>query len=282
MLQNPDVRAPVRKELHYWAPVQTPEKNCADHPSCEIFKFAAAAAAKAGSSTAKATGTPRWPLGKSVVGRMLTAYLELFPRVDPRDFALTGEASPAYIYSPSVALFLESSLMGHTKLLISLRDPTERAFSEYKNKRDLMVKGAPKASAWVNGHAQFDRFVAGLRAATDGCTPEALYAACEPCARFVAAPGASVPAAARNASDGRCKVAPVIWQSWYHLFIPRYLRHGQRVLIEFSDDMFDDASATMQRVVIAAMAARCHWLWRTESSSPSSWRGKNALLKSAS
>ena len=245
VLQHPEVRAPVRKELHFWAPVLTPEKNCVDHAGCATFSH---------TNGGKDLGA-RWPLSKVNAGRMLTSYLELFPRIDPRDFALSGEASPAYLYSPSTALFLESSLMSHARLLILLRDPVERAFSEYKNKRDLMVKGAPKASAWVNGHAKFGRFVAALRENTRGCTPAALYAACEACERFAVAPGSGrsfdeVVGSDSNASQAkaRCITPPVIWQSWYHLFLPRFQRHGKRVLVEFSDDLFADADALMQRV----------------------------------
>jgi hypothetical protein len=34
----------------------------------------------------------------------IQSYLREFPRIDPRDFGVTGEASPAYIYSPSFLL----------------------------------------------------------------------------------------------------------------------------------------------------------------------------------
>jgi hypothetical protein len=252
ILQSPDLRAPVRKELHFWAPVLTPEKNCADRADCPAF----ASRSTSGSNTASAAqAEARWPLSKLTAGRMLTSYLELFPRIDPREFVLTGEASPAYLYSPSVALFFENSLVSHIKLILLLRDPTERTFSEYKNKRDLMVKGAPKATAWVNGHAKFSPFVAALRADTRGCTPEALYAACQTCTRFAAAPGddGSVPANTSSTDDGkdrttRCATPPVVWQSWYHLFLPRFMKHGPRLLLEFSDDMVTNAGAMMTRV----------------------------------
>jgi hypothetical protein len=251
VLQHPDMRAPVRKELHFWAPVLTPEKNCVDRAVCSAFAHATQGV------NGKGVG-PRWPLNKVTSGRMLTTYLELFPRVDPRDFALTGEASPAYLYSPSAALFLESSLISHVRLLVLLRDPVERAFSEYKNKRDLMMKGAPKANVWVNGRSNFGAFVRSLKEATRGCTAAALYAACEPCARFAAAPNgrfvsAHAPSLAVNesittAATVRCATPPVVWQSWYHLFLPRFQRHGKRLLVEFSDDLFVDADLAMQRV----------------------------------
>eukprot|EP00966_Prymnesium_polylepis_P195858 4539455-Prymnesium_polylepis.1 len=58
------------------------------------------------------------------------------------------------------------------------------------------------------------------------------------------APGAAELASAR----GRCYAPPVIWQSWYHLFLPRWLQLGPRVLLEFSDDAFTDADRTMARI----------------------------------
>ena len=257
MLQHPDMRAPVRKELHFWAPVLTPEKNCADREMCSLFQSRNADS----SSAKKAT----WPLSKLMAGKLLSNYLELFPRIDPREFAITGEASPAYLYSPSVALFFESQLTSYVKLLLLLRDPAERTFSEFKNKRDLMVKGAPKAKEWVDGHARFGQLVSAMSQDTSGCTPLELYTACEPCVRFVTAPNPfwsdaseahgtltapqlSANSTVRPSSLRSCVVPPVVWQSWYHLFLPRYMRQGRRLLIEFSDDMSGGADEMMKRV----------------------------------
>jgi len=263
ILQHPDLRAPVRKELHFWAPVLTPEKNCADREDCNVFKNGKSNA-KEGGTRSTTSSTAHWPLSTVSSGRMLSNYIELFPRVDPREFGITGEASPAYIYSPSVALFMESPLGAHTKLILLLRDPTERAFSEFKNKRDLMLKGAPKASVWVSGYAHFSQLVRFLKISAVGCSPEELYRACRSCTRFISAPGA-VGAEASNIDGNanyvsnsvdwnasyvseRCEVPPVIWQSWYHIFIPRYQRRSRRLLIEFSDDLFDAPQTMMQRV----------------------------------
>jgi len=264
VLQHPDMRAPIRKELHFWAPVLTAEKNCADREGCAAFhKSPRPERSFDGGSSQKLA---QWPLSKLISGKLLFNYLELFPRLDPRDFAVTGEASPAYMYSPSVALFFESSLAAHIKLLILLRDPAERTFSEFKNKRDLMVKGSPKAKAWINGHTRFTTLVDELRRKADGCSPLELYTACEPCVRFVTAPnpywidvsGAQGTLTAPSmheigkdvagAMDRTCVVPPVVWQSWYHLFLPRYLRLGHRLLIEFSDDLTQSSELMMQRV----------------------------------
>ena len=95
------------------------------------------------------------------------------------------------------------------------------------------------------------------------------------------------PVNATSDGDDKCVVPPVIWQSWYHLFLPRWLAHGEQVelllrdppatsrdlppshpdlprppvssrdlahiprqlLLEFSDDLFGaGAAATMERV----------------------------------
>ena len=40
----------------------------------------------------------------------------------------------------------------------------------------------------------------------------------------------------------------MVWQSWYHLFLPRWLSHGEHLLLEFSDDLFGEAPAAMERV----------------------------------
>ncbi len=291
IVQHPDLRAPLRKELHFWAPVLVPEKGCLDREECEAL-----------ASRGDRRRGPNWPLSTGTVGRMLAAYLELYPRIDPRDFAISGEASPAYMYSPSAALFFESALMKHARLLLLLREPSERAFSEFKNKRDLMIKGSsPKATYWVGGHRRFSSFVAELRSATAGCAPHDLYAACSACRRFAAAPAAPPPfvpraelaarasvaqsgaaevvtpaelaaaAARRNASGGphSCAVAPVIWQSWYHLFLQRYLRRNKMLLIEFSDDLFANASGVMSRVAsflqLPDFAFRTSVAYNTES-----------------
>ena len=55
------------------------------------------------------------------------------------------------------------------------------------------------------------------------------------------------PVNATSDGDDKCVVPPVIWQSWYHLFLPRYQRLGSRLLLEFFDDMSKDAAAMMLR-----------------------------------
>ena len=123
IMQHPDARAPSRKELHAWTPVLQPERACVDRPKCAVFN-------------PKRRGlAPSWPLTKEAGGKVLVSYLENFARIDPREFGVTGEATPAYIYSPSALMMMRNPLMSHARLVVLLRDPAERAFSEFKNKR---------------------------------------------------------------------------------------------------------------------------------------------------
>ena len=92
------------------------------------------------------------------------------------------------------------------------------------------------------GHRRFGELVTALEPTARRCSYAALYEACEPCRRFLAAPASSraaqsaaaaagqAPPAARSHSS-QCDVPPVVWQSWYHLFLPRWLSHGEHLLV---------------------------------------------------
>ena len=80
------------------------------------------------------------------------------------------------------------------------------------------------------------------------CGVASLYANCAPCTRFVRGePRHGVPTTPTGAGGAggaggaaRCGAwvaPPVLWQSWYHLFLPRWLAAGERLLIAFSDDL---------------------------------------------
>ena len=79
--------------------------------------------------------------------------------------------------------------MSHVRLLLVLRDPAERTLSEYKNKRDLMLKGGANAAQWVWGHRRFGELAAALEPTAQHCSYDALYAACESCSRSSIVPG---------------------------------------------------------------------------------------------
>lgn len=246
LLQHPDVRAPLRKELHMWVPLLQPSRACLDRVDCLYVS------PPKNQKDSRVEVKPTWPLHKETIVRVLWPYLQLYPRIDPRDFAITGEGSPAYLYSASAMLFLQSQLMGHTKLVVLLRDPADRTYSEFKNKRDLMrLHPAGKAGNWIGFQDSFDNFSAGVAAVAKSCSTAELYESCVVCERFRAAPGPQPrPRAALRSRRRReeCAVQPVIWQSWYHLFLPTWLNGGSDILLEYSDDMFSDSAAVMRRV----------------------------------
>lgn len=62
--------------------------------------------------------------------RGLSWYLEQFPSSEGK---LTGEATPYYLFCPRVS-YRVSKAIPEAKLIVLLRDPVDRAFSDYQNK----------------------------------------------------------------------------------------------------------------------------------------------------
>lgn len=240
--QHPDVLLPRRKELGFWRPVSSPLSRLRLKPQ-----------------------------------RQLQPYCDLFPRIDPRDFKVTGEASPAYMYSlPALSFYLQPN-MRMSRLIILLRQPEDRTVSEY-----LHTEQEGKVQ-WTGAEPLSMLARRAEREAT-ACGLDALYDGCVPCARFVhadagrglqrrggkgsgsAAAGPTderapspPPPVARPASVGgaggaggaRCgawAAPPVLWQSWYHLFLPRWLGVGERLLLAFSDDLSSRPEEVMAAV----------------------------------
>ena len=142
--QHPDVRPPAKKELRFWRPVAAPHAHLRSRPE-----------------------------------RQLQVYSDLFPLIDPRDFQVTGEASPAYLYSlPALRFFLQPN-MRMARLILLLRDPAARAASEFLHKRE---ESKPE---WTGPDALpvLARKAVAFAASCGGV--DALYAACVPCARFL-------------------------------------------------------------------------------------------------
>ena len=90
------------------------------------------------------------------------------------------------------------------------------------------------------------------------CGIESLYANCVPCTRFVrgepwhgiatSPTGAGGAGSAGGARCGAWVAPPVLWQSWYHLFLPRWLAAGERLLLAFSDDLLRRPEIVMTAV----------------------------------
>jgi len=76
-------------------------------------------------------------LSKPIRGKK---YLELFKNV--KDEKVIGEASPTYLWDPKTPKLIHG-IVPHAGIIISLRDPIERAFSEYLFLRGL---GSEKGS----------------------------------------------------------------------------------------------------------------------------------------
>ena len=170
-------------------------------------------------------------------------YCDLFPRIDPRDFRITGEASPSYLYSaPALAFYMQPNLR-MTRLVILLREPAERTASQHLEGRREWT--GPESLPLLARRAAREVAACGI---------ESLYASCVPCARFVRSEqrhGVAPPAggaggggdAGGAARCGAWVAPPVLWQSWYHLFLPRWLAAGDRLLLAFSDDLLSRPEA---------------------------------------
>ncbi len=59
-------------------------------------------------------------------------YESYFPEEKCRSYKAIGEATPAYIYKPDIAQLIKSRMLD-VKLIASLRNPIDRAYSQYWN-----------------------------------------------------------------------------------------------------------------------------------------------------
>ena len=220
LVQHPEIRA-KRKELHYFMPIARPADRLV------------------------------------VDDRVRAEYMSILPVVDPRDFQLTGEASPAYLYHPGAdALFLEH--LRTTRVIVMLREPCDRTFSEFKNKCD----NKPEGSAWTHGICDFEQLTAQAHGELERCGLAALYKSQE--ARAWAHNGAN---ATREIGvrNQVCTVPPVIFQSWYHLHLPRWLLLGPRLHVEHFDDLEANAQKMMRRVAAFLQLTASEFRFATET-----------------
>ena len=96
LLQHPEVVAAEDKELTFWGNFFSPKRR----PSRED---------------------------------VMADYLARFPKIKPSDFQVTGEATPGYLYCTTCPVYI-LKYVPKVKLIFSLRNPLERAYSEYLNK----------------------------------------------------------------------------------------------------------------------------------------------------
>ena len=127
----------------------------------------------------------------------------------------------------------------HQRIILLLRHPVERSLSEFENKR--------KKPRWIGDARSFSQLVSST------VMPE--FRSAQALLACIATKPTSGPKALRSSKG--C-VAPTIFQSWYDLFLPQWLdgpsEHQKGTLVLFSDDMFANASATLER------ARRFLWL----------------------
>ena len=107
----------------------------------------------------------------AAVGELLSRYANLFPSIHPRDFQVTGEASPAYVYSAAALRFFAQPNLKLARVVLLLREPAERTASEHRHKSDQ-----PRGRRWT-GDAPLRTTAAAAHGALLRCGAPALYAA---------------------------------------------------------------------------------------------------------
>ena len=99
--------------------------------------------------------------------------------------------------------------------------------------------------------------------------PPAAWASCTPGAGGACC-GAWVPPA-------------VLWQSWYHLFVPTWLSAGDRLLVAFSDELFDQPQRFMGMVAshfrLPTMQFDTRFAYNTRAKRGLKWRGRAAAVR---
>jgi len=221
LMQNPDRAAPTRKELHVVKPVhealRRPSGTDEQHERLSLLEY---------------------------------STLPGFPRVAPRDFRITGEASPAYFYHPAAARFFLRA--GSLRAILLLRHPVARWLSEFQNRVDQRhgVDGP-----WRLGSYDFATHVDATARTYKRCAGRRARMACFSGASIAdwrannwARP--SVRAAEGQAGSGCACVSPIVSQGWYDVYLPLWLPLGvgQRLHIEMSDGFFAEPQAALDRI----------------------------------
>ena len=62
-------------------------------------------------------------------GELLRLYANHFPQIDPRDFRLTGESTPTYLYDPKAPDFFAHTHLRMLRIVVVLREPAARALA---------------------------------------------------------------------------------------------------------------------------------------------------------
>ncbi|KAK3242527.1 hypothetical protein CYMTET_25953 [Cymbomonas tetramitiformis] len=202
--QHPDFIPPLHKELHLFAPIMAPGREIA---------------VKGG--------------GRNTLSR----YLNQLPIMDPRSGKITGEASPSYFYSLKAPTFFKKNFKT-VKLILLLRDPVDRAFSEYLNKLKSPAV-AMNQFIWLK---KGDDILGGQRDYFGRVARAALERK-----RRCGESGLVFDPAALGRD---CYLPPIIWQGLYHQHLKRWVQaYGKEdLMLACHSDLGDSTQDLMRKV----------------------------------
>ena len=210
LLQHPQIKPPRTKELHAFKPV-------AD-----------------------------WAAGTRVTEKSLTM---MYPYVDPREFVVTGDASPATWEHSAAAALLRAM---RVKCILLLRHPVERSISEYANKDEGMLGTRGRNFRFIPKYIRsFDHLVnetARILALKRRRIEYGGVRFDEPSAWSAFKEQMRGGERLFKCSLDRNCFSPVIYQSWYDVFLPLWAPYSAEggLRIEFSDEFYGHEARTLQ------------------------------------
>jgi len=206
LIQHPQVVGASKKELHFFRPIANPNLY---------------------NKIVRGIKDPE-EQGLKLFESLSSQYVDLFPKIDGGQ--ITGEASPGYFYSPQVASFLAQ--FKNLKVILSIRDPADRAFSEYLNKvetgRSTTMKKKFLNLVDSTPVPTFDEIAATGLKRFQICKSRALVRKGDP-----------------------CYVPPNLWQGHYDDFILPWIHAfgPERLFVLSAEKLFKDSQSTMQSVI---------------------------------
>lgn len=222
LVRHPDVVMPARRSLQFFTSERSLSLlgalNWTWHTP--VIRATMVAGTEADVSSARAAGA-----------QLKRAYANSFPAIDPRDFKVTGEASPSYLYNAQAPVFFAHAHFKLLQLVVVLRQPTARSLAELGRRREL-------DGSMATAPTMAESTLLGIAAAARSCGMAALYAACSACP-----PAEAVAPSWKPSSDITARVRMgseewrALWRSWYHLFLPRWLALGQRLLVLYTGEL---------------------------------------------
>ena len=97
---------------------------------------------------------------------VMQEYLTKFPKIEPGDFKLTGEATPGYLYCYTCPTYILRYLP-KVRFIFTLRSPLQRSYSEYLNKvEDRTEHGRRHVTPYPTPHISRHRWRTAPSSAT--------------------------------------------------------------------------------------------------------------------